>query len=66
MKTNLSDIPGWRRMSLEQIQNWCLDNGIITIVNDYGFGLEFELDDLEHIWNELKTKIGVWVKLPLT
>ena len=55
MKVNLSSINGWRDMSLSDIIDFCLDNGINTIVNDYGFGLEFELDDLLYIWEDILT-----------
>jgi hypothetical protein len=55
LKVNLSSIKGWQDMSLSDIIDFCLDNGINTIVNDYGCGLEFELDDLLYIWEDILT-----------
>ena len=55
MKVNLSSIKGWQDMSLSDIIDFCLDYHIYTIVNDYGCGLEFELDDLLYIWEDILT-----------
>ena len=55
LKVNLSSIKGWRDMSLSDIIDFCLDYHIYTIVNDYGCGLEFELDDLLYIWEDILT-----------
>ena len=44
-------------MSLSEIFDFCLDHHIYTIVNDYGSGLEFELDDLAIVWQDIKEKL---------
>lgn len=43
---NLSEIPNWQTIGPEGIVNYMLDNGITTITNDYGFGVEYEIDDI--------------------
>jgi hypothetical protein len=47
MMYNLSKIPNWQIIGPEGIINYMLDNGITTITNDYGFGTEYEIDDIE-------------------
>jgi hypothetical protein len=47
----LSKIPSWDKMSLEQVVTYLIDNGFDSIVNDYGVGMVYELDDLPHVWH---------------
>lgn len=54
MKINLSKIPNRENMDINEIIDWCLDNKTFTIVNDFGYGLEFELDDLKYVWEDIK------------
>ena len=51
---NLSDIPGWHKLTTEQIINFMLDNGYNTLLNDYGIGVEYSMDDLLVEWESLK------------
>lgn len=53
-KIKLSQIKNRETLSLEEIINLCLDNYIDTIINDFGVGMEFELDDLIHVWGDIK------------
>lgn len=53
-KIKLSKIKNWKLMTDKQVTDWCLDNNIDTIINDYGYGLEFALDDIPFIWKDLK------------
>jgi hypothetical protein len=65
MKTvNLSKLD--LTLSTEQIINYCLDNGIDTVVNDIGGILpfvEYELDDLFIFWNVLRKAADAEIKL---
>jgi hypothetical protein len=53
-------------LSTEQIIDYCLDNGIDTVVNDIGGVLpfvEYELDDLLIFWNVLRKAADAEIKL---
>ena len=41
-------------MSASEAVDWCLDNNVSTIINNYGVGCMYELADLEHVWDDLK------------
>ena len=53
-KINLSQIENRRLMTVNDIVNYCLDNNINTVINDFGVGMEFELDDLYQVWEDIK------------
>jgi hypothetical protein len=53
-KINLSQIENRSLMTVNDIVNHCLDNNIDTIINDFGVGMEFELDDLYQVWEDIK------------
>jgi hypothetical protein len=50
----LSDIGDRMNMSIDDIIDYCLDNSISVIINDYGVGVEYSLDDLYIVWEVLK------------
>lgn len=50
----LSQIEDRALMSVEDIEDWCLDNKVDIIVNDFGSNMEFAIDDLTYVWNEIK------------
>jgi hypothetical protein len=52
----LSQIPNWPNLSAKQVIDWMLDNGFRTLINDYGIGMEYELDDIDQVWEDI---IGV-------
>jgi hypothetical protein len=65
MKTvNLSKLD--LTLSTKEIIDYCLDNGIDTVVNDIGGVLpfvEYELDDLLIFWNVLRKAADAEIKL---
>lgn len=42
-------------MSIADIITWCSKNWISTVINDFGYGLEFDLEDLPYVWDDIKT-----------
>jgi hypothetical protein len=50
----LSKIHDRHNMSLEDCVNYCIDNGITDIVNDYGYGITVGLNELEIVWDSWK------------
>jgi hypothetical protein len=53
-------------LSTKEIIDYCLDNGIDTVVNDIGGVLpfvEYELDDLLIFWNVLRKAADAEIKL---
>ena len=43
----LSKIPNWMSMNVNELTNYCLDNDIDTVVNDYATpSIEYALDDM--------------------
>jgi hypothetical protein len=44
---NLSRIPIWWNMGVEDLILWCVDNGYMYVVNDYGTGVQYHLSDVE-------------------
>lgn len=53
MAVNLSQIPNWPNLSAKQVIDWMLDNGFHTLINDYGIGMEYELDDIDQVWEDI-------------
>ena len=54
MKIKLSLIPNWYNMEIDQIIEFCFQTGIETIINDFGSGMEFDLEDLLHVWEDIR------------
>lgn len=61
-KINLSNIKDFFNLSLEEIINYCLDNKISTIINDFSpYKIEYDLSDLSVVIEE--KKITIWDNL---
>ena len=57
----LSQIINFKSMDLEQIINYCLDNNISTIINDFSpYNIEYELCDLSV---KITSSLTVWDNL---
>jgi hypothetical protein len=54
MKKNLSDIEYWWEYTSEEMLNYCLDNGIESIINDMlPKSVEYTLEDIKKIWDSM-------------
>lgn len=49
-KIKLSKIPEWWRMNVNEIVGFMYENDFDILVNDYGYGLEFEVGELPKMW----------------
>ena len=64
MKIKLSKIPEWWKMSSVDVVNYMNENGYKTLINDYGFGLEFNRAEVIEIWKYIMNfKVQAFAKL---
>ena len=52
-KINLSSIDDNKLTSCESLINYLIDNGCSVLINDYGYGIEYELCEIEDNFNDL-------------
>ena len=51
----LSSVPNWKNLSSLEIINWLIDNNFDTIVNNFSSSqIEYDLQDLEYCWEDVK------------
>ena len=58
----LSKIPDRHLMTIEDVIDYCIDNGFTEVINDFGHGITVGLDELHLVW-ESKKNIKGWKEL---
>ena len=47
----LSTIPSWFLMGSEKLKNYLEQRNVTTLVNDYGSGLEYDVEEIEESYD---------------
>lgn len=51
---HLSTVQGFPNMSTQDIIDYCLDRDADCLLDDFGYGIEYSLSDLTHVWENIR------------
>lgn len=61
----LSEIKNWHLMELEQLNSYLIANNAVGIVNNYGAGIRYDMQELAMVFKPIKVFYNGFINSPI-